>query len=318
MRLVSLHVKLFDDLRRVIDNNDDVINKTEVIMIRKFEDVPWGVKKRLQFIEFHLLFKREVNSRTLVMRFGISRQQASGDIKLYRDLYPENLLPYNAADKSYRPSKAFNPHFISESLTPGFNESFEELSDSKSIETIPTLTRNQTRGLLSKIMLAIECESDIQAIYKSASSPFGVKRTLKPCGIAYVGNRPHLRAYCYDHCQFRDFVLSRFSSMPELIAPRSGNAEFPEDTVWQEFISVTLEANPHLCKDGQRLIFEEYDLGKASPISIRKSLLHYFFAHNNMPVNEDDYDLAKKQPWSFPVLAKNWEECRIYLFGHCE
>ncbi|BDU35080.1 hypothetical protein TUMSATVNIG1_56890 (plasmid) [Vibrio nigripulchritudo] len=250
------------------------------------------------------------------MRFGISRQQASGDIKLYKDLYPENLLPYNAADKSYRPSKAFNPHFISESLTPSFSESFEELSDSKSIETIPTLNRNQTKGLLSKIMLAIESESDIQAIYKSASSPFGARRTLKPCGIAYVGNRPHLRAYCYDHCQYRDFVLSRFSSKPKLIAPRKSKVELPEDTVWQEVISVVLEANPHLCEDGKHLIIEEYNLEKVSPISIRKSLLHYFFAHNNMPINEEDFALAKKQPWSFPVLAKNWEECKTYLFNN--
>ncbi|NOH46472.1 WYL domain-containing protein [Vibrio rotiferianus] len=286
-------------------------------MEKKFVDVPWGVQKRLQFIEFHLLFKREINSRTLVMRFGISRQQASGDIKLYKDMYPENLLPYNATNKSYRPSKAFTPHFISESLTPSFNEAFEELSDSKSIETIPTLNRSQTKGFLSKIMLAIESESDIQAIYKSSSHPFGTKRTLKPCGIAYVGNRPHLRAYCYDHNQYRDFVLSRFSFRPEIITSISSKVELPEDTAWQEVISVVLEANPNLCEDGQYLIVEEYNLEKVSPINIRKSLLHYFFAHNNMPINEEDFTLAKKQPWSFPVLAKNWEECKTYLFHNC-
>lgn len=315
MRLVSLHVKLFDACWVLIDNSD-MINKPEMIMTKKFEDVPWGVKKRLQFIEFHLLFKREINSRTLVMRFGISRQQASGDIKLYKDLYPENLLPYSAADKSYRPSKAFIPHFISENLTSSVGEMFEDLSDSKSIETIPTLNRSQVRGLLSKIMLAIESESDIQAVYKSANSPFGVKRTLKPCGIAYVGNRPHLRAYCYDHSQYRDFVLSRFSTKPELIAPRSSQVELPNDTDWLDVITVVLKANPHLCEDGQHLIIEEYDLDKASPINVRKSLLHYFFAHNNMPVNDDDFSLAKKQPWSFPVLAGNWEECRGYLFSN--
>ncbi|MEH6555929.1 MAG: hypothetical protein V7737_17610, partial [Pseudoalteromonas tetraodonis] len=122
-------------------------------MSEKFEGISWGVKKRLQFIEFQLLFKRGINSRTLVMEFGISRQQASGDIKLYKDLYPENLLPYNAVDKSYRPSKAFSPHFVSENLTPSFSDSFEDFSDNQSIETIPTLRRNQIRGLLPRIML---------------------------------------------------------------------------------------------------------------------------------------------------------------------
>jgi hypothetical protein len=314
VRLVSLHVKLVDGVCLVV-NNDVVINKQELIMSKKFEDISWGVKKRLQFIEFQLLFKREINSRTLVMEFGISRQQASGDIKLYKDLYPENLLPYNATDKSYRPSKAYSPHFISESLTPNFGDSFEELSGSKSIETIPTLKRNQIRGLLPSIMQAIESESDIQAIYKSANSPFGARRTLKPCGIAYVGNRAHLRAYCYDKCQYRDFVLSRFSTEPELITPRKSTTELPKDNMWHEVLTVVLVANTKLCADGKKLIVGEFDLDNASPLSIRKSLLHYFFAHNNLPVNDDDFILAKNKPWSFPVLVENWEECREYLFS---
>ena len=314
MRLVSLHVKLVDGVCLVV-NNDVVINKQELIMSKKFEDISWGVKKRLQFIEFQLLFKREINSRTLVMEFGISRQQASGDIKLYKDLYPENLLPYNAVDKSYRPSKAFSPHFISESLTPNFSDSFEDLSGSKSIETIPTLKRNQIRGLLPSIMQAIESGSDIQAIYKSANSPFGARRTLKPCGIAYVGNRAHLRAYCYDKCQYRDFVLSRFSTEPELIVSKHDKTELTEDNLWQEVISVVLEANPILCEDGKALIVQEYDLEKASPVSIKKSLLHYFFAHNNLPINDGDMLLAKNTPWAFPVLVRNWQECQSYLFN---
>ena len=292
-----------------------VINKQELDMPKKFQDISWGVKKRLQFIEFQLLFKREINSRSLVTEFSISRQQASGDIKLYKNLYPENLLPYNAVDKSYRPSKAFSPHFISESLTPSFSDSFENFSGSKSIETIPTLKRSQIKGLLPRIMEAIESESDIQVIYKSANSPFGAKRTLKPCGIAYVGNRAHLRAYCYDHCQYRDFVLSRFSTEPELIPSRNNKTELPKDTMWHEVLSVVLVANPTLCSEGRQLIIEEFDLENVSPISIRKSLLHYFFAHNNLPVNSDDFILAKSQPWSFPVLVKNWEDCREYLFG---
>lgn len=285
-------------------------------MSKKCEDISWGVKKRLQFIEFQLLFKREINSRTLVMEFGISRQQASGDIKLYKDLYPENLLPYNAVDKSYRPSKAFTPYFISENLTPGINEAYEELSDSKSVETIPTLKRNQIKGLLASIMLAIESQSDIQAIYKSSSSPFGAKRTLKPCGIAYVGNRAHLRAYCYEQCQYRDFVLSRFSTKPELIVQKTNKLELPEDIMWEEFITVALEANPKLCNDGEALISKEYDLETASPVHIRKSLLHYFFAHNNLPLNNGDMILAKKNPWAFPVLVKNWQECGEYLINN--
>ena len=205
---------------------------------------------------------------------------------------------------------------MSENLTPGINEAYEELSDSKSVETIPTLKRNQIKGLLASIMLAIESQSDIQAIYKSSSSPFGAKRTLKPCGIAYVGNRAHLRAYCYEQCQYRDFVLSRFSTKPELIVQKTNKLELPEDIMWEEFITVALEANPKLCNDGEALISKEYDLETASPVHIRKSLLHYFFAHNNLPLNNGDMILAKKNPWAFPVLVKNWQECGEYLINN--
>lgn len=314
MRLVSLHVKLVDGVCLVV-NNDVVINKQELIMSKKCEDISWGVKKRLQFIEFQLLFKREINSRTLVSEFGISRQQASGDIKLYKGLYPENLLPYSASDKSYRPSTVFSPHFINESLTPSFNDNYDELSGNKSIETIPTLKRNQRRGLLPKIMLAIESHSDIQAVYKSANSPFGLKRRLKPFGIAYVGNRAHLRAYCYEQCEYRNFVLSRFSTLPELINGKSREFKLPEDTMWNEEVSVMLEANPNLCKDGRALIIQEYNIKKVALFNIRKSLLHYFFAHNNLPLHEDDMSLAKAKPWAFPILVKNWQDCKEHLFN---
>jgi len=284
-------------------------------MSKKFEDISWGVKKRLQFIEFQLLFKREINSRTIVSEFGISRQQASGDIKLYKDLYPENLLPYSASDKSYRPSTVFSPHFVKENLTPSSNNNYDESPDNKSIETIPTLKRIQIRGLLPKIMLAIESQSDIQAVYKSANSPFGLKRRLKPFGIAYVGNRAHLRAYCYEQCDYRNFVLSRFSTLPELIEQKNREFKLPTDTMWNEEISVVLEANPNLCKDGRALIIQEYNLKKAALFSIRKSLIHYFFAHNNLPLNEDDMSLAKVKPWAFPILVKNWQDCKEYLFS---
>lgn len=283
-------------------------------MPNKEEKITWGLRKRLQFIEFQLLFKREIKSSILIEEFGTSRQQSSTDINLYKDLHPDNLLPYSPKDKSYKPSRSFIPYYISENLTDDIEETYNQIAESTSIETIPTLKRTQIKDLLARIMLAIECDDNLELIYKSANSPYGQKRKIKPLALAYVGNRPHLRAYCFNKSEHRDFVLSRFSTMPKLIKTTK-NTMAPVDKLWSEKINIKLIANPKLDNDGQSLIKSEYDLMNIPPVEIRKALIHYYLLHNNLPCCSADIKIANDSPWIFPLLISNWHECQDYLFS---
>lgn len=282
-------------------------------MPKKEENISWGVRKRLQFIEFQLLFNREIKSPVIMAEFGTSRQQSSTDLNLYKELHPDNLLPYDPSTKSHKPSPLFTPQYITENLTTDIEVTFNKIAKNTSIETIPSIERIQLKGVLTRIILAIENDECVEVIYKSSSTPYGKKRTIKPMALAYVGNRTHIRAYCFENTQYRDFVLSRFAIIPRRVDIPIDN--LPKDLYWEERIEIKLEANPSLDEDGQLLINNEYNLMNAKPVVTRKALFHYFLMHNNLPTCNEDIELAKRSPWAFPVVVSDWKNVSKYLFN---
>ena len=71
----------------------------------------WGVEQKLQFIEFRLFWEGHVNRGDLIDKFGISQNQASGDLNRYIALAPDNMI-YDKSGKSYVRSSSFNPIFL--------------------------------------------------------------------------------------------------------------------------------------------------------------------------------------------------------------
>src|SRR6185437_761635 len=72
---------------------------------------PWSVEQRLEFIEFMAYWEGGLNRADIIARFGVSPQQASGDLSLYQQLAPENLR-YDLKAKRYVPTGAFACQFI--------------------------------------------------------------------------------------------------------------------------------------------------------------------------------------------------------------
>ena len=66
---------------------------------------------RLTFLEESIFWTDSVNRRDLIARFGISEQQASGDLTRYQEIAPDNLV-YDKSDKTYRAAVRFAPRFL--------------------------------------------------------------------------------------------------------------------------------------------------------------------------------------------------------------
>src|SRR5436190_5519436 len=79
------------------------------------ERLRWGVRRRLEFIDFRLFWDGRFNRSDLGGTFGISAQQASADIAQYEKFAPENLR-YDRAEKTYTRTDAFTPAFIGETI----------------------------------------------------------------------------------------------------------------------------------------------------------------------------------------------------------
>src|SRR5580704_5322254 len=74
----------------------------------------WGVRRRLEFIDFRLFWDGLFNRSDLADVFGISAQQASADIAQYEEIAPKNLK-YDRTQKSYVRATGYEPAFIAAS-----------------------------------------------------------------------------------------------------------------------------------------------------------------------------------------------------------
>ena len=75
-------------------------------------EIKWDIKRRLEYIEFHVYWIGPLHRYDLIEAFKISPVQASKDIAFYKKIAPDNLI-FNKSKKSYLKSKNFSPLFIS-------------------------------------------------------------------------------------------------------------------------------------------------------------------------------------------------------------
>ncbi|HCC5835525.1 WYL domain-containing protein [Citrobacter farmeri] len=276
------------------------------------QELSWSQQQRLHFMERQLLWGRKLTLSMVQEAFDISRNQASRDIRLYRELAPANVPPYNPADQCYRPGKTFTPLFAVTEPHEMLNVISHAVQNALALDAVPLLPRQIKEGVLPAVLTAIEYRAAFEAIYASASTPIGIKRVLVPVAIVYVDNRLHLRAWSEHHNSYRDFVLSRILTTPKFL---SRKIEFPADLIWNTWINISLVPNPHLSDDGKRLICKEYQLDESGVYKVRAALVHYFLQTNILPNSPEQLLQAKSNPWSYPVTINNWEELKPYLFS---
>lgn len=264
-------------------------------------ETSWPQLQRLRFIERQLLWEREVTPTMLTSAFGILRPQALESIHTYIELAPENVRRYEPSDRSYKPTSDFKPKLIPDSAESIFTISRLAVPTNPDFYSVPVLNRSTAPGTLAAILTAIEHRVRFEAIYVSMQNPQGTKRTLTPCAIISASNRLHVRAYCWDRQGFRDFVLNRFRSTPQL---QMGEPDLlPQDSAWDESLEVRLIPNPALSDEQQVLIADDYDLAQLEPFKIRKALITYFLQANLLPTGESELLEAQQTPQRFPVLA---------------
>jgi hypothetical protein len=260
----------------------------------------WAQMQRMKFIERQILWGRGLNARMIMDNYGISRHQANKDIKLYSETYPNNLKPYDPLDKSHRPTNAFKPELISEDPIEVIRAGgFSQLEET-AVATLQLLQRRVINGVIPSILAAIDNKSDVEAIYASASTPVGKRRRIHPKVMIYASNRLHVRAYCYENNEYRDFVLSRILTIPKHIKPQ---IILPEDKNYTDKVEIKLLVNPALSEEGQDLIRREYNLIENKKVLVRECLIQYFLQTNALPTSNKQLEESESSPWSFPVIS---------------
>jgi len=222
----------------------------------------WGPERRLEFIDFRLLWEGTINRGELVDFFGISIQQASSDLSRYIEQAPANLL-YDKSAKTYRATADFKPllsrsdaqHFLSQlgDLTTGAAPAAALFIGWRPpCDVVRYPSRSVETATLLRLLWAIRDREDVYVLYQSMRQPTATVRWIAPHALASDGLRWHVRAWCYENEDFRDFVLSR---VQRVMGTRASTAESTQDESWHSRIDVIVRPRAGL-SDGQRSAIE--------------------------------------------------------------
>lgn len=243
---------------------------------------------RLEAMKALLLWEGRLKRSRLMSLFGIKQTRASQWINEFSEAHPGWTEWSDLTSAHHVTAKAHRQSILTPSLVAPPSASLDRYLSITNSPISANLEREDgiiwsafpefsipKAEIFSKLYGAIADGSSIEAQYRSLSDPEPHIRTLSPHSIVRAGRRWHVRAYCEETEDFRDFTLGRFVSLKPLGRLRVKNAE--NDQAWMTRVGVEIVAHPGLTEPQQRMIRDEYFAGLASRIEYcRGCLVPYF------------------------------------------
>lgn len=268
----------------------------------------WGVEHKLQFIEFRLFWEGHVNRSDLIDKFGVSPNQASGDLNRYIALAPDNMV-YDKSGKTYVRASAFRPLFLKPDATQFLSQvrSVAEgvitpedawIGNLPAFDATPAPARGIDPVVLRSIVIAIRRREAIEVFYQSMSAPDPEWRWIAPHALAFDGFRWHARSFCEKSAGYRDFVISRII---ETRQTRAAQKPAASDVAWDEMVELEVGPHPDLSPNQRRVIELDYGMENGSvTIPVRRALLYYALKRLGL-----DTDLAARKPQDQQIVLLN-------------
>ncbi len=278
--------------------------------------VRWSTARRLEFIEFRLLWEGRVNRSDIAETFGLTVQQASADLGLYEQIAPNNIA-YDRAAKTFVAAPTFRPSQVRDyadryllqlaAIENGWIEKSDTWFDEMpSAGVVPIPPRRVPTALIQWLLRAIREKRELDIEYQSMTKSRPTIQAIAPHAFGFDGIRWHVRAWCKEHNDFRDFVLSRIHRAMEL---RRASVESRLDFEWHQRIQLIVTPNPELPQPVRRAIAREYQMsGGRLKVEARVALAFYFIRQFNFDLeglpaerrqivllNRDDFEIARRK-----------------------
>lgn len=281
--------------------------------------IRWDLLLRYRFIETIALWEGRLTTRHLCDTFGIGRQQASKDINNYnREIGPDNL-EYDKYIKGYKPTESFRPK-LTEGLADEYlhlmarNNELSNVFDSlrlsvANVEVLSVPVRDVRPDILRPIMQAARMQKRLEVDYVSIGNPNHEGRIIVPHTLVHTGLRWHVRAWCEKNQDYRDFVLSRFRDVPDIMDDSEHGVE--GDTQWNTQVSIRITPDPRLSPEQQGVIERDYGMEKGVlEITTRGKLVPYALKQLHIDPKE-----MLEDPTAQQIIVENLEEVSRWLFA---
>lgn len=250
-------------------------------------ELNWAARERLRSVEVRLWWRGFVGRKELMEGFGISAAQATSDLQKYFELN-EGACFYSTNRKRYEASQemrcVLHEPVMEEGLSLAFNEMVGERWQRERVWT------GHKPGLLGAVSLPVrEGESWVQRVlvlaavglrrvrvkYVSVKSGQSRWREMVPRTFGWDGRRWHVRAFCLENQDWRDFVLGRVEEAEWPVGPE----EVPVDEAWDRWVVVKLRVNPEINEVRRRALRMDYGLdGDLLEVRVREAMKSYFLA----------------------------------------
>ncbi len=273
------------------------------------EDVRWGLARRFELIEWRAYWQGRVNRSDLEERFGVSTPQASLDLRAYQEAAPNNI-EYDATEKTYVPTVNFRPKFLRLSaeryllqlnaiLNGAVLPADTWFGSPPPATVMPNVVRSVEPETLRAMLRAVEARQEVEIVYQSLTNTRS--RAIAPHSLAFDGRRWHVRAWCVERCEFRDFVLSRIVSTGKR---RPSDADPTNDMEWNTMVELKIVPHPHLTPPQKSAIERDFGMKQGwLIIPTRAALAFYHIRHLNL-----DLDPVKIPPERQQICLANLKE----------
>ncbi|EKO3921864.1 WYL domain-containing protein [bacterium 19MO03SA05] len=279
--------------------------------------IRWDLLFRYRMIEIIALWEGRLNTNHLMQSFGIGRQQASKDINTYLSDIARGNLIYDKKLKGYKPSDSFVPKLTSGhadeylhilSRTEDMAVTFTELDMGfENTAMVRPVTRNISPEILRPLVQAIREKKRVDICYTSLKDGEPSERIISPHTLVCTPLRWHVRAYCEQSGDYRDFVLSRIHGIPDI----NDNAIHGKlgDELWNTQVTVDIVPDQRFNEKQKMVIEKDYAMNNgALSIETNASLIRYVLDAYHI-----DVYTQKSNPQGQQIVLGNFETLKSYL-----
>lgn len=220
-----------------------------------FEDLKHAQRERLEYLDKLFSWEGAATRASLIKRFGISNAQAALDFRTYLAEAPKGALQYDTSSRQYLAHDSF------ERLTGKTTSlELEQLlaGEAKSaFDRLPDLQRTQDIRVLRPLYRAFRAKDAAKIVYQSMRDPEPMSRWIAPVRFASDGVRLHVRAWCFEREDFRDFHPARIDPDLSFSATKPAGS-IPRDDDWFTWAILKLKPHSRLTEAQQRVVRIEF------------------------------------------------------------
>lgn len=224
-------------------------------------------QKIFEFIDALLTWEGQFNVSDLVELATVSRQTAQNFTHLYKKKYPTHYT-YNPSQKT----NIVNGTFVAHHWNGSFRD-YQRLLGNKlssnlmDLDTICSLHNPLHHKTLRILNHACRKQLVLEVDYGSLSDANNHDgRLIAPHSIVMDGLRAHVRAFCFKNNEYRDFIVGRFRSFPQVERAVTEEVGALYDKKWNKKIELVLCADPSLNQAQKQNIEMEYQMEQGQRI----------------------------------------------------